>query len=178
MYSNSKSRRAINQRVRAILLTGDGSVLLIKRVKPYKRQPYWVAPGGGVESRDSDLEAALERELYEELGARAIVLETAFVLEHHIAGKQLEEHFFVCLLQEYDLSKRYGPEFADPARGEYIPQEVPLDALELFRINIKTGQLRDWMLRKLDYLRDLQAQACVTNMGVVNELICSSFPPP
>ncbi len=156
MLSKTQSKRVINQRVRAILLTERDSALLIKRVKPHKRLPYWVAPGGGVESRDSDLIAALERELYEELGARAIVLETAFVLEHHKAGKQLEEHFFVCLLQEYDLSKRYGPEFADPARGEYIPQEVPLDALALCRINIKTGQLRDWMLRNLDYLRDLR----------------------
>ena len=156
MLSKIQSQRVVNQRVRAILLTGRDSALLIKRVKPHKRLPYWVAPGGGVESRDSDLIAALERELYEELGARAIVLETAFVLEHHKAGKQLEEHFFVCLLQEYDLSKRYGPEFADPARGEYIPQEVPLDALALCRIDIKTGQLRDWMLRNLDYLRDLQ----------------------
>lgn len=156
MLSKSKSERVINQRVRAILLTGRGSALLIKRVKPHKRLPYWVAPGGGVESRDSDLIAALERELFEELGARAIVLDTAFVLEHYKAGKQLEEHFFVCMLQDYDLSKRYGPEFTDPARGEYIPQEVPLDALALCRINIKTQQLRDWMLRNLDSLRDLQ----------------------
>ncbi|MCY3573237.1 MAG: NUDIX domain-containing protein [Chloroflexi bacterium] len=156
MLSKSKSERVINQRVRAILLTGRGSALLIKRVKPHKRLPYWVAPGGGVESWDSDLIAALERELFEELGARAIVLDTAFVLEHYKAGKQLEEHFFVCMLQDYDLSKRYGPEFTDPARGEYIPQEVPLDALALCRINIKTQQLRDWMLRNLDSLRDLQ----------------------
>ncbi len=156
MLGNTTSERVINQRVRAILLTGRDSVLLIKRVKPHKRRPYWVAPGGGVESWDSDLVSALERELVEELGARAIVLESAFVLEHRKAGKQLEEHFFVCLLQEYDLSKRYGPEFSDPARGEYIPQEVPLDALELCQIHIKTEQLRDWMLRNLDYLRDIQ----------------------
>ncbi len=156
VLNKTKSERVINQRVRAILLTGRDTALLIKRVKPNKRQPYWVAPGGGVESWDSDLIAALERELYEELGARAIVLETAFVLEHHKAGKQLEEHFFVCLLQECDFSKRYGPEFADPSRGEYIPQEVPLDALALCRIHIKTEQLRDWMLHNLDYLRGLQ----------------------
>ena len=156
MLGNTNSERVINQRVRAILLTGRDSALLIKRVKPHNRLPYWVAPGGGVESWDRDLISALERELYEELGARTIVLETAFVLEHRKAGKQLEEHFFVCLLQEYDLSKRYGPEFADPARGEFIPQEVPLDALELCRINIKTEQLREWMLQNLDNLRDLQ----------------------
>ena len=103
--------------------------------------------------------AALERELYEELGAVATVLDTAFVLEHQKAGKQLEEHFFICRLENYDLSKRYGPEFNDPARGEFIPEEVPLDSFELRRINLKTPELRDWMIGKLDYLRDLQGAA-------------------
>ena len=156
MLARVKTGQAINQRVRAILLTGADSLLLLKRVKPHKRQPYWVAPGGGVEDCDESLVAALERELREELGARAIVLHTAFVLEHRIADKQLEEHFFVCLLLDYDLSKRYGPEFTDPARGEYIPQEAPLDARALRSLNIKTEQLRDWLLRNLDSLREIQ----------------------
>ena len=156
MLVKTKPEQRVNQRVRAILLTGSDSLLLFKRVKPQKRQPYWVAPGGGVEACDHNLIAALHRELSEELGANATVLKTAFVLEHRIAGKQLEEHFFVCLLQDYDLSKRNGPEFADPARGEFIPQEVPLEAAALCAINIKTRQLRDWMLRHLDDLRQMQ----------------------
>lgn len=145
----------INQRVRAILLTEDGEALLIKRVKPHNRAPYWVAPGGGRESADVDLIAALERELYEELGADAIVLDTAFVLEHEKAGKQLEEHFFICLLRQYDLSKRDGPEFKDPTRGEFIPEAIPLSSRDLNRINFKTPELRDWMVKRLAYLRRL-----------------------
>lgn len=156
MLAEIRPHSRVNQRVRAILLTGNGSVLLIKRVKPNSTASYWVAPGGGVEHQDADLMATLERELYEELGAIATVLDTAFVLEHQKAGKQLEEHFFVCRLHDYDLSKRYGPEFNDPARGEYIPEEVPLDTFELCRVNLKTPELRDWMIRKLDYLRGLQ----------------------
>lgn len=142
----------IDRRVRAILLTGSGSVIFIKRIKPTGRKPYWVAPGGGVEDGDADLVATLKRELFEELGAVASVLETAFVLEHEKAGKQLEEHFFVCVLENYDLSKRDGPEFNDSARGEYIPEAVPLDETSLNAINIKTPELRDWMVRNLDYL--------------------------
>jgi 8-oxo-dGTP pyrophosphatase MutT (NUDIX family) len=159
MLAEIRPHSRVNQRVRAILLTGNDSVLLIKRVKPNSSASYWVAPGGGVEHQDSDLIATLERELYEELGAIATVLDTAFVLEHQKAGKQLEEHFFVCRLEHYDLSKRYGPEFNDPARGEFIPEEVPLDSIKLRRINLKTPELRDWMLGKLDYLRDLQFAA-------------------
>ena len=156
MLAELKPLSRVNQRVRGILLTGDDAVLLIKRIKPNGSASYWVAPGGGVEHSDADLIATLERELYEELGAVATVIDTAFVLEHWKAGKQLEEHFFVCRLRDYDLSKRYGPEFSDPANGEYIPEEVPLDPFELRRINIKTPELRDWMIRNLDYLRGLQ----------------------
>ena len=158
MLADTRRTSVINQRVRAILLAGDGSILLIKRVKPDRSAPFWVAPGGGVEWSDFDLTAALERELYEELGADATILATAFVLEHEKAGKQLEEHFFVCLLQDYDLSKRYGPEFSDPARGEFIPEFVSLDRARLDVISFKTPELRDWMIRHLDYLRSIQLQ--------------------
>ena len=153
MLAELKPLHRINQRVRAILLTGDDSVLLIKRMKPNRSASYWVAPGGGVEHGDADLIATLERELVEELGAVATVISTAFVLEHCKAGKQLEEHFFICRLHAYDLSKRYGPEFGDPSNGEYIPDEVPLNCAELSRINIKTPELRDWMIHNLDLLR-------------------------
>ena len=162
MLTEIKPLRRINRRVRAILLTGDNTVLLIKRIKPNASSTYWVAPGGGVEHSDADLMATLERELYEELGAVATVINTAFVLKHRKAGKQLEEHFFVCHLRDYDLSKRYGPEFSNPANGQYIPEEVPLDAYRLRRINIKTPELRDWMIRNLDSLRRLQAAPAMT----------------
>jgi len=145
-----------NRRVRAILLTGNDSVLFIKRVKPNSHFPYWVAPGGGVELEDHNLYETLERELSEELGATATILDKAFVLEHEKAGKQLEEHFFICRLQGYDLEKRNGPEFDDPSRGEYIPEEILLDDDALQLINIKTPEMRHWMVENLDYLRDLQ----------------------
>ena len=156
MLADIKRTVLINQRVRAILLTGNGSVLLIKRLKPNNAAPYWIAPGGGVETTDDDLIATLERELFEELGASATIVDTAFVLEHEKAGKQLEEHFFVCLLHSYDLSKRYGPEFDDPARGEFIPEAIPLEAAALRRIDFKTPRMREWMIPRLDYLRRLE----------------------
>ncbi len=158
MLADHKRTAEVNQRVRAILLSGDGAALMIKRVKPNKSAPYWVAPGGGVEWADVDLIAALERELYEELGAEATVLATAFVLEHEKAGKQLEEHFFVCRLGGFDLSKRYGPEFNDPSRGQFIPEFVKLERAQLQAINFQTPELRDWMIQRLDYLRRIQLQ--------------------
>ena len=153
MFTRFPDAQIINRRVRAILLTGRGSLLLIKRVKPLNGPTYWVAPGGGVESHDLDLEAALRRELWEELGARADMLSLAFVLEHEKAGKTLEESFFVCRLEEYDISQRAGPEFNDPTRGEYIPDEIALETGALQRVRFQTPELRDWLLPNLHWLK-------------------------
>lgn len=151
-----KDEAELIQRVRAILLTKDKRLLFIKRVKPNNSTPpYWVAPGGGVEAYDMDLCDALDRELREELGATATILETGFVLNHEIAEKNLEEHFFVCRLLDYDISQRYGPEFEDPNRGEYIPDEIDLNSDSIEALNIKTVELRDWLLDNLEMLRKL-----------------------
>ncbi len=148
-FTNPES---VIKRVRAILLTGKKSVMFIKRVKP-NTPPYWVAPGGGVEDEDATLLDTLYRELHEELGAQVEVIKTAFVLEHNMAGKQLEEHFFICRLLDYDLTLREGPEFKDPKRGEFIPDEIPLLESELSSIHIKTPELADWLLENLQVLQ-------------------------
>jgi 8-oxo-dGTP pyrophosphatase MutT (NUDIX family) len=142
-----------SQRVRAILLTEDGKLLLIKRVKP-GAPAYWVAPGGGVEHNETLMET-LTRELREELGARIKVMGRAFVLRHQKAGKDLEEHFFICKLVDLDLSLRSGPEFEDPARGEFIPVAIELEPLVLHDLNIKTAELREWLLEHVPNLRHM-----------------------
>lgn len=153
--NNTQIELPVIRRVRAILLTRQGHVLFIKRIKPDGVLPYWIAPGGGVEAYDATLEDALHREVFEELGATIEVLESGFVLRHIVGDKNLEEHFFICRLVTYDLALRHGPEFSDPARGEYIPEEIPLTAGALSMIFIKTPQLAEWLLEHLDYLREL-----------------------
>jgi len=143
------------QRVRALLLTTNHQLLFIKRNKPHKPEPYWIAPGGGVEDYDANLQAALHRELYEELGATIEIVGHEFMLRHTKAGKKLEEHFFTCRLQSYDLSKRHGPEFDDPSRGEYIPDCIPLTKQAIDSIHIKTPELREWLLNNLHRLKNV-----------------------
>ncbi|MCU0513132.1 MAG: NUDIX domain-containing protein [Anaerolineae bacterium] len=147
----------IIRRVRAILLTAAGTVLFIKRVKPNGTLPYHVAPGGGVEQHDASLEEALHREVFEELGATLEIVAPGFVLRHSMAGKNLEEHFFICRLRDLDLSLRHGPEFEDPTRGEYIPEEVALTAAALNTVSLKTPQLATWLHEHVAYLRELAA---------------------
>jgi 8-oxo-dGTP pyrophosphatase MutT (NUDIX family) len=143
------------RRVRAVLLTKNNKLLFIKRIKPNKPHPYWVAPGGGVEDADESLLDALKRELCEELGATVEILDFGFMISHTKASKNLEEHFFICRLVDYDLSLRHGPEFDDPTRGEYIPVEIALTPEAIRAIDIKTKELRDWLLDNLGHLRQL-----------------------
>jgi 8-oxo-dGTP pyrophosphatase MutT (NUDIX family) len=63
---------AVQVRVRAVLLTGPGSIIVILRQRP-DRAPYRVLPGGAVEATDPSIQAALARELREELGAQAVI---------------------------------------------------------------------------------------------------------
>lgn len=153
MYHPTTEDIPLNRRVRAILLTDDNRLLFIKRVKPDKPAPYWVAPGGGVEEEDNSVLDALHRELYEELGATVDVVKEGFILRHRKAKKNLEEYFYICRLLDYDLSQRNGPEFDDPARGEYIPDAVELTIDGIESIDIKTCELREWLLDNLHSLR-------------------------
>jgi 8-oxo-dGTP pyrophosphatase MutT (NUDIX family) len=143
------------ERVRGILLTQQGSLLLIKRLKPNSSTPYWVAPGGGVEPTDRTLRAALVRELEEELGAQVEIIMHAFTLRHEKAGKNLREYFYVCRLLRFDLKRRTGPEFNDPTRGEYLPDFIPLTEPALRSLNAKTPELITWIIAHLPQLRCL-----------------------
>jgi len=135
----------VTDRVRAVLVTSDHDLLTIKRIRP-GQDPYWVLPGGGVEVGE-DLEAALARELREELAAAADVHSLLYVLER---GRE-RQYFYLARVHSWsaDPGDRTGPEFADPARGEYRLQAIPLTAGALTAIDLKPGELAEFLAGQL-----------------------------
>jgi ADP-ribose pyrophosphatase YjhB (NUDIX family) len=131
---------------RAILLDDEARLVLIRRTKP-GRPPWWTTVGGGVEPGDASVEAALYRELREELGA-----EVTGARQVHLFSSPAREggiaiaHFFVARLVRMDLSRRTGPEFDDPARGAYDPDWFSLYDGALSEIDLRPPELKDFIL--------------------------------
>ncbi|MFI8386101.1 NUDIX domain-containing protein [Streptomyces sp. NPDC085540] len=61
------------ERVRAVLVTADATMLVIRRTKP-GLPVYWVLPGGGVEESDASREVTLHREIHEEIAGKADIV--------------------------------------------------------------------------------------------------------
>jgi 8-oxo-dGTP pyrophosphatase MutT (NUDIX family) len=141
----------MTDRVRALLITPDGDLLTIQRIRP-GQDPYWVLPGGGVEPGE-DLEAALARELREEIAATADVHSLLHILEHD--GDR--QYFYLARVHTWSAQPgdRTGPEFTGPARGEYHLQAIPLTARELAGIALKPDTLAQRLLGHLRAGTDL-----------------------
>lgn len=124
------------ERVRgAVFIESDDSsdsdkkrLILIERNKA-DQERYFVFPGGGIEDTDANDVEALERELKEELGIRAVIADTPFL-------QRGTEAFFSAEYGSGELGSGTGPEFSrDPSvYGEYIIRVVTLaELIELHR---------------------------------------------
>ena len=134
----------VKHNARAILFDDKQRLVLFKRTKP--NQPvYWATPGGHVETSDDSIEAALHRELLEELSATISKPQRVFLYSHQRKNDILTiEHFFLTKLLSIDLkAPRRGPEFSDPANGIYEAVFVPLNDLE--SVDLKPPKLKDFI---------------------------------
>jgi 8-oxo-dGTP pyrophosphatase MutT (NUDIX family) len=130
---------------RAIIIDDNGRLVLIKRTRP-GRAPYWTTAGGGVEESDASVEAAMRREIFEELGAEAGPASQVFMLSQHTPRGARVQHYFVTRLVRLDLEARNGPEVLDPARGAYDPDYVELSAEALAGVDLVPAELKDFIL--------------------------------
>lgn len=141
----------MTDRVRALLITPVGDLLTIRQVRP-GQDPYCVLPGGGVDAGE-DLETALARELREEIAATADIHSLLYVLER--GGER--QYFYLVRARAWSASPgdRSGPEFGDPARGEYDLQTIPLTAGALAAIDLKPDPVSELLLSHLRAGTDL-----------------------
>lgn len=128
---------SVRHGVRAILFDGD-DIILFRRVRQ-GREPYWITPGGGVEPADASPEAALRRELDEELGATAGPALHVFTL----AEPGRLSTVFACRLVSLDLSRRSGPEFLEPDIGLHELRRVRPE--EVRALNMVPSELGEYI---------------------------------
>jgi ADP-ribose pyrophosphatase YjhB (NUDIX family) len=136
---------------RAILIDDLGRLVLIKRTKP-GQAPCWTAPGGGVEDTDLSVEAALYRELAEELGAEATDASQVFLFSSPSDAGVAVQHFFAARLASLDESARHGPEFSDSSRGGYEVDRIDLRRGNLAAIDLKPTALKEFILANREAL--------------------------
>lgn len=126
------------------LIVDDGRLVLIKRSKP-GHAPYWVTTGGGVEPEDSSVEAALHREVAEEIGGRVDDVRPALVINDDCGA----QHIFTARLVAMDPDTRTGTEFTRPERGTYDVVRVPLTSEALDAITLLPCQVAVFVRRNL-----------------------------
>ncbi len=137
--------RVVRRAARAILIDGNGRLVVFRRTLP-KRKPYWSTPGGGVDREDGSVEAALHRELAEELGATVDRVQQVFLTSPPRGDGIAVSHFFVCRLVSMDLSKRTGEEFTNPAKGRYDVERIDLRGKKLSRYALQPPEAKAFIL--------------------------------
>jgi 8-oxo-dGTP pyrophosphatase MutT (NUDIX family) len=106
------------QALRAILLTPDEEILLIRLCPPEGAAPFWIAPGGGLEAGETS-ETGLRRELWEELGLGAFEIGPMVWRRQHTfnwAGKR------ICQREQYYIVRvdRFQPVIRDEVEAKII----------------------------------------------------------
>jgi 8-oxo-dGTP pyrophosphatase MutT (NUDIX family) len=144
---------------RAILIDDRGQLVLFRRTRP-GRGRYWSTPGGGVEPIDASLEAAMRRELMEEMGAVVGDASQVFLYSMWTEKGLGIQHYFATRLVSLDESARTGSEFSDPTRGTYDIERFDLLGDELASIDLMPPELKDFILAN--------RQALLIEAGIVD----------
>jgi 8-oxo-dGTP pyrophosphatase MutT (NUDIX family) len=150
-------RAVVKRTARAILLDQDDRLILIKRVRP-DGETYWITPGGGVEPDDTTVEAALRREVLEELGGKVSQVVPAFVdTVPEPGGGVKTQIFFACRLESMDPSLRHGPEVDEP-NGTYEIVRVPFTPEGMATVGIVPATLAAYLDRNVEGVHALLAR--------------------
>ncbi|MBB6122240.1 NUDIX hydrolase [Nocardiopsis algeriensis] len=146
------------QSARALLFDDHRRLVFIKRTKP-GQEPYWVSVGGGLEPEDADAEAALHREVFEELGGKIDGIRQVLLITDDLPGDVGLQHVFVARLVCMDLDHRTGTEFTEPGRGTYEVVSIPATRDALAGIRLLPPQLAEFAQANVHGLLALLPQA-------------------
>ena len=83
----------------AAIIRRNNQILITQRPGNVHLARMWEFPGGKVEAGES-LQAALEREIQEELGLKIRVDDEFFTIDHDYTAKSVRLHFFNCTVLE------------------------------------------------------------------------------
>ena len=89
---------AVIVEVVAAVIRKDGKILITQRPDDVHLAKLWEFPGGKVEPGEC-LEAALQREIREELGVAISVADEFYTVEHAYPEKSVRLHFFNCVIE-------------------------------------------------------------------------------
>ena len=99
---------------RAIILTSDHEVLLMRMAFPWQKEEVWILPGGGIEEGEN-VESTVAREIYEETGLTDIeiigeVWNQDLLIE--AANLRLKQRYFLVRAERFDAkpTKQSEPE--------------------------------------------------------------------
>lgn len=147
----------VKQSARALLFDEHRRLVLIKRTKP-GQEPYWVSVGGGLEPEDADAEAALHREVFEELGGKIDRVRQVLLITDDLPEGVGLQHVFIARLLSFDPGQRTGAEFTEPGRGIYEVVAVPATRDALADIRLLPPRLADFLQANLHGLLALVNQ--------------------
>jgi len=113
----------------AAVVERNGKFLIARRVKGTHLAGYWEFPGGKVHDGESQ-EAALAREIVEELGATVVNARKIFHVSHAYPERVVELHFYRAELED-DPRPVLGQEIRWITRDEFRDLEFPPADAEL-----------------------------------------------
>jgi mutator protein MutT len=113
----------------AAVIERDGRFLVGRRLKGTHLAGYWEFPGGKVHAGETH-EAALRREIVEELKADVSGLRRIYETAHHYPERTVELHFFRCELTG-EPHPVLGQELRWIGRDEFAAMDFPPADAEL-----------------------------------------------